>query len=182
VPLLAVALGAALLAAWPLATQPFTEERAQPVTSGAIPPQPAAIPTPPMPPMIEDAPAVATAGASAKPGSSVAVASESHHAVLSIVAPATAAVTVDDVPVPVRDGAILLHGDLGSVHVVRLRVGANTIATQVVLASGGPVPARVAWPSSRARARTVGAAATPPAASVEQTPSETLTIDRSFTP
>jgi eukaryotic-like serine/threonine-protein kinase len=59
------------------------------------------------------------------------------------VAPADATVEVDDLELPVKDGAVELRGAVGSVHRVRLRKGTQETVAEVAITLSGVVPPKV---------------------------------------
>jgi serine/threonine-protein kinase len=89
-------------------------------------------------------PAIATSAPPAAP--SIAVADVK----LLVSAPRDATVEVDDAGATVREGAVEIHGAVGSVHHVRVFKGAAAASAEVVVTETGAVPPRVELAAGRA--------------------------------
>jgi serine/threonine-protein kinase len=114
--------------------------------------------SPPEPPRRADAPpsvpVVAVAAAAAPPatgtaGSAPALASAPRQTQVRV-SPATAAVEIDGVAVAVVGGKVDLTGDLGSVHRIHLRLGAQETTTEVTIAEDGARPSALALSAGHA--------------------------------
>lgn len=71
-------------------------------------------------------------------------------AVSLAVPPSADRVDINDEPVEIRNGVVILEGSLGSVHSVRVSKGKREVTVIVAVTETGAVPARVDLPSSPA--------------------------------
>ncbi len=92
-----------------------------------------------------------------------------------VIVPKTASVELDGAPVTAKDGILDVSGTLGSVHPLRVSVGARETRSDVVIAEGGAIPPKVELgvggpaPSRSAAPRAVAPAAAPPRPSAAPT-------------
>jgi serine/threonine-protein kinase len=86
-------------------------------------------------------PASPTMPSSVAPATPPAPATSTVH--VAVTAPAGATVEVDGRPAEIKEGKVEVSGRLGSVHPVRVIVGASETMAMVVLSESGPIPAKV---------------------------------------
>lgn len=80
------------------------------------------------------------------------------------VEPPVAAVTIDGVPVTVRDGHVPIAGWVGSIHDVRASYQDRADAQKITITLEGPVPARLVLPPRNSKRASDGVKAAPSAA------------------